>query len=43
LSTDCNVNSVSSAIGIASTSYFIKLFKCYYGVTPKQYYLTLKR
>lgn len=43
LSTDCNVSSVSKLIGISSTSYFIKMFKQYFGITPKKYFLNLKR
>ncbi|EEZ5278409.1 helix-turn-helix transcriptional regulator [Escherichia coli] len=43
LNTDCNVSRVASAIGISSTSYFIKQFKKFYGVTPKKYYLNLRQ
>ncbi|MEQ1928464.1 AraC family transcriptional regulator [Escherichia albertii] len=42
LDSDCNVTMTSKSIGINSTSYFIKLFKSYYGMTPKKYYLNLK-
>ncbi|ENC0565725.1 helix-turn-helix transcriptional regulator [Escherichia coli] len=31
------IHQISRLIGISSPSYFIKLFKDYYGVTPKQY------
>ncbi|EPD8568243.1 helix-turn-helix transcriptional regulator [Escherichia coli] len=31
-----NVNKVSTTLGFANTSYFIRMFKEYYGVTPKQ-------
>lgn len=31
------IHQISGLIGISSSSYFIKLFKDYYGVTPKQY------
>ncbi|EEU9600094.1 helix-turn-helix transcriptional regulator [Escherichia albertii] len=39
LSTDCNVAAVAAATGISSTSYFIKQFKSFFGMTPKKYYL----
>ncbi|EEW7499324.1 helix-turn-helix transcriptional regulator [Escherichia albertii] len=39
LSTDCNVAAVAAATGILSTSYFIKQFKSFFGMTPKKYYL----
>ncbi|MCJ2583139.1 AraC family transcriptional regulator [Escherichia coli] len=34
-----HINKISSLIGISSTSYFIRIFSNYYGVTPKQFYL----
>lgn len=37
-----NVTEVSSALGYDNISYFIKLFKGYYGMTPKQYFLKKK-
>lgn len=37
-----HINTVSSRIGMSSTSYFIKTFSSYYGVTPKQFYLYYK-
>lgn len=37
LSTDVSVGSVAEQTGYRSTSYFIKTFKGYYGVTPIQY------
>lgn len=43
LNTDCNVSRVASAIGISSTSYFIRQFKKFYGITPKKYYLYLRQ
>ncbi|WP_137652044.1 helix-turn-helix domain-containing protein [Escherichia albertii] len=39
LSTDCNVAAVAAATGISNTSYFIKQFKSFFGMTPKKYYL----
>ena len=33
-----HINNVSNLIGMSSTSYFIKLFNSYYGVTPKKFY-----
>lgn len=42
---DLKNNSVSEVcynLGFESVSYFIKLFKEYYGITPKQYVLNLK-
>ncbi len=41
LQTECNVSAVANAIGISNKSYFIRQFKCYYGITPKKYYSTL--
>ena len=32
-----NVNAVVAAIGLESSSYFSKIFKKKYGITPKQY------
>ncbi|ENZ5952282.1 helix-turn-helix transcriptional regulator [Escherichia albertii] len=43
LNTDCNVTKVASTLGISSTSYFIKQFKNFYGMTPKKYYLNLRQ
>lgn len=37
-----HINTVSSKVGVSSTSYFIKMFSTYYGVTPKQFYLHYK-
>ncbi|HBC0974498.1 TPA: helix-turn-helix transcriptional regulator, partial [Escherichia coli] len=37
LDNEKQINQISSCIGIHSTSYFIKQFKEFYGVTPKQY------
>ncbi|MBB8643116.1 AraC family transcriptional regulator [Escherichia coli] len=34
-----HINKISSALGMSSTSYFIRIFSNYYGVTPKQFYL----
>ncbi|EGJ4559166.1 helix-turn-helix transcriptional regulator, partial [Escherichia coli] len=38
-----SINIVSSAVGFSSTSYFIKIFKDFFGVTPKQMILFLKK
>ncbi|WP_225907332.1 helix-turn-helix transcriptional regulator [Salmonella enterica] len=37
-----HVTKVSTKIGMSSTSYFIRTFSSYYGVTPKQFYLYFK-
>lgn len=42
LDEDHHTNQISSKLGISSTSYFIKTFSTYYGVTPKQFYLYYK-
>ncbi|EFH6920372.1 helix-turn-helix transcriptional regulator [Escherichia coli] len=41
LQTECNVSAVANSVGISNKSYFIRLFKDYYGVTPKKYYFAL--
>ncbi|MED8995627.1 helix-turn-helix transcriptional regulator [Escherichia coli] len=41
LQTECNISVVANSVGISNKSYFIKLFKNYYGITPKKYYLIL--
>lgn len=41
LQTECNVNIVADSVGISNKSYFIRLFKSYYGLTPKKYYFAL--
>ncbi|EEC8637910.1 helix-turn-helix transcriptional regulator [Escherichia coli] len=38
-----SINIVSSAVGFSSTSYFIKIFKDFFGVTPKQMISFLKK
>lgn len=38
-----NVTEVSMALGFDNISYFIRLFKQYYGMTPKQYTQQLKK
>ncbi|MCZ8781163.1 helix-turn-helix transcriptional regulator [Escherichia albertii] len=43
LSSDCSVTEIATAIGISSASYFIKQFKMFFGITPKKYYLSLKK
>lgn len=37
-----HIGRISSSLGMSSTSYFIRLFSNYYGVTPKQFYLYYK-
>ncbi|EHH7581729.1 helix-turn-helix transcriptional regulator [Escherichia coli] len=37
LENEKQIHQISELVGINSTSYFIKLFKEYYGITPKQY------
>jgi AraC-type DNA-binding domain-containing proteins len=37
-----HVNKVSLMVGMSSSSYFIKTFSTYYGITPKQFYLHYK-
>lgn len=37
-----HINKVAVRTGMSSTSYFIKTFSTYYGVTPKQFYLYFK-
>src|SRR5690606_28439653 len=34
---DLNITEITYKIGISSRSYFSKLFKAHYGITPKQY------
>lgn len=41
LQTECNVSAVANSVGISNKSYFIRLFKDYYGITPKKYYSAL--
>lgn len=36
------IGQISGMVGISSTPYFIKVFREYYGLTPKQFYLYLK-
>ncbi|HAM3275002.1 TPA: helix-turn-helix transcriptional regulator, partial [Escherichia coli] len=43
LNTNYNIDTISEAVGISSTSYFIRLFHQYFGVTPKKYHLALRR
>lgn len=40
--TDSHVNVIAQTIGYTSTSYFIKMFKEYFGVTPKQFALRIR-
>lgn len=37
-----HISRISSSLGMSSTSYFIRIFSNYYGVTPKQFYLYYK-
>ncbi|WP_157913788.1 helix-turn-helix transcriptional regulator [Escherichia coli] len=37
-----HVNKIADMLGIASASYFIKLFKEHYGITPKQLIIGLR-
>lgn len=41
LSEGANISRIASSVGIVSVSYFIKQFKLYFGVTPKQFYLNM--
>ncbi|EJK7328769.1 helix-turn-helix transcriptional regulator, partial [Escherichia coli] len=43
LTTDLHVNTLAYKLGFSSTSYFISLFKKYYGVTPKQLAVQLRK
>lgn len=42
LTTDFHVNTLAHKLGFSNASYFISLFKKYYGVTPKQLAVQLK-
>ncbi|HHS9596861.1 TPA: helix-turn-helix transcriptional regulator [Raoultella planticola] len=39
---DYQIGIIASLVGYSSTSYFIKTFKDYYGITPKQFHLGIK-
>lgn len=41
--TEKHINSIAYDTGYTSTSYFIKMFKSYFGITPKQFSLKVKR
>ncbi|HDV8478902.1 TPA: helix-turn-helix transcriptional regulator, partial [Escherichia coli] len=41
--TEKHINSISDEVGYVSTSYFIRNFKSYFGITPKQFSLKVKR
>lgn len=43
LNTDKKINIVSSLLGYSQTSYFIKIFKVYFGCTPKQLELKINK
>ncbi|HGX9551638.1 TPA: AraC family transcriptional regulator, partial [Escherichia coli] len=38
-----HINRISYDVGYTSTSYFIRNFKNYFGITPKQFSLKVKR
>ncbi|EJY1967278.1 helix-turn-helix transcriptional regulator [Escherichia coli] len=38
-----HINSISDEVGYISTSYFIRNFKSYFGITPKQFSLKMKK
>lgn len=42
-STEKHINRISYDVGYTSTSYFIRNFKSYFGITPKQFSLKVKR
>ncbi|EAN2945070.1 helix-turn-helix transcriptional regulator [Citrobacter werkmanii] len=37
-----HINMVSNMIGFSSTSYFIRVFKSYFGITPKKFHSSMK-
>ena len=37
------INIISSLVGYSSISYFIKTFKEYYGITPKQFEIGIRK
>ncbi|EQC3334527.1 helix-turn-helix domain-containing protein [Escherichia coli] len=41
--TEKHINSIADEVGYISTSYFIQNFKKYFGITPKQFSLKVKR
>ncbi|EJG7370274.1 helix-turn-helix transcriptional regulator [Escherichia coli] len=41
--TEKHINSISDEVGYVSPSYFIRNFKLYFGITPKQFSLKVKR
>lgn len=41
--TEKHINSIANDVGYMSTSYFIRNFKNYYGITPKQFSMKVKR
>lgn len=43
LKNDKQVTDISNYLGYSSVSYFIKIFKNYYGITPKQFEIGLKK
>ncbi|HAW4130610.1 TPA: helix-turn-helix transcriptional regulator [Escherichia coli] len=41
--TEKHINSIADEVGYMSTSYFIRVFKNYFGITPKQLAIKIKR
>lgn len=41
--TDMHINSIANEVGYTSTSYFIRNFKEFFGITPKQFSLKVKK
>lgn len=41
--TDKHINSIANEVGYTSTSYFIRNFKDFFGITPKQFSLKVKK
>lgn len=42
VTTEKHINTISKEVGYASTSYFIRNFKKYFGITPKQFSIKVK-
>ncbi|MSG11395.1 AraC family transcriptional regulator, partial [Escherichia coli] len=38
-----HINSIANEVGYTSTSYFIRNFKEFFGITPKQFSLKVKK
>ncbi|WP_224788349.1 helix-turn-helix transcriptional regulator, partial [Citrobacter amalonaticus] len=41
--TEKHINSIANEVGYTSTSYFIRNFKEFFGITPKQFSLKVKK